>query len=80
MGLFIASKAYRGKGLGTVAIHTAIIEAKRLLLFSRVELRVRATNSNAIHCYTKCGFREESRFRKRVHDNDFEVVYMLRNV
>lgn len=55
-----------GQGIGTAlmnALHDWVCAHPHV---ERVELRVRETNAAAIRLYKKCGFTEESRFRRRL--------------
>ena len=73
LGIFIEDEPSRGKGIGTQVIMQSIKTGAVLMNIRKVELRVRATNTRAYHCYKKCGFRETSRLPK---SGDFEVIQM----
>lgn len=57
---------HTGQGIGTVLMTALLDWARANPDVERVELRVRETNAAAIHLYKKCGFTEESRFRRRL--------------
>lgn len=69
LGVFIADKQYRGKGIGTKAIKLAI-ENKNV---DELYLNVRVNNQRAINCYHKIGFKD---VRQYVKDNGVEVIEM----
>ncbi|MDE2256459.1 MAG: GNAT family N-acetyltransferase [Xanthomonadaceae bacterium] len=54
------------QGIGSALMNALLDWARGHPQVERVELRVRATNAAAIHLYEKCGFAEESRFRRRL--------------
>ncbi len=62
----VVHPGHTGQGIGTVLLRALLDWARAHNGVERVELRVRASNEAAIHLYKKCGFSEESRFRKRV--------------
>jgi putative acetyltransferase len=66
--------AYTGQGVGRALMQALLdwVRANESVL--RVELRVRAGNDAAIHLYTKCGFAEESRFRRRIRLPDGSLI------
>lgn len=57
---------YTGQGVGAALMGALLDWARAYPEVERVELRVRATNAAAIRLYKKCGFTEESRFRRRL--------------
>ncbi|MHB8448062.1 MAG: GNAT family N-acetyltransferase [Rudaea sp.] len=57
---------YTGQGVGKVLMRFLLEWAHANRQVERVELRVRETNAVAIRLYKKCGFTEESRFRRRL--------------
>lgn len=70
----VVHPTYTRQGIGTALLHALLdwVHANPSVL--RVELRVRATNAAAIGLYTKCGFAEESRFRKRIRLADGSCI------
>lgn len=62
------------QGIGTLLLHALQDWVHANPAVQRVELRVRASNAVAIHLYKKCGFVEESRFRKRVRLPDGSCI------
>ncbi len=65
---------YVGQGVGTALMQALLEWARANSQVERVELRVRATNTVAIHLYKKCGFAEESRFRNRIRFPDGSCI------
>jgi len=65
---------YVGQGVGTALMQALLDWARANRQVERVELRVRATNTVAIHLYKKCGFAEESRFRNRIKFPDGSCI------
>jgi RimJ/RimL family protein N-acetyltransferase len=53
-----------GKGLGYESIKLCLQHAFDELGLHRLSARVLASNGRAIHCYEKCGFRQEGRERE----------------
>ena len=64
LGIFIADKEMRNKGIGTKAITRYINENRKAMKLTEVTLNVRAENIRAIRCYEKCGFVCEQRYEK----------------
>ena len=64
LGIFIADKEMRNKGIGTKAITRYINENRKAMKLTEVTLNVRTENIRAIRCYEKCGFVCEQRYEK----------------
>lgn len=58
LGIFIGEDQYRGKGIGGQAITLIKEYAFNSLKLNRIYLRLVKTNSGALVCYKKCGFKE----------------------
>jgi RimJ/RimL family protein N-acetyltransferase len=72
IGLVIAEKGLRGKGIGTEATMLLVKEAFDQLHMHKVELWTRADNKAAQEVAKKCGFRLEGRDRETVYfDGEF---------
>jgi putative acetyltransferase len=56
----------RGQGIGSALLDALLDWARANRHVERVELRVRETNAAAIRLYKKFGFKDESRFRRRL--------------
>jgi RimJ/RimL family protein N-acetyltransferase len=63
-----------GQRIGASLMRAALEWVRTQATVERVELRVRETNLRAIHLYKKCGFAEESRFRRRVKLADGSLI------
>lgn len=57
MGIFVGRLDYQGRGVCRPAVDQILSIAFHDLKLVRVDLRVLATNSRAIHCYETCGFK-----------------------
>ncbi len=64
LGIFIADKDFRNKGIGTKAIDKIIKSDLPYMHTNKILLRVRAENERAIKCYSKLGFIETRRYEK----------------
>ncbi len=73
LGIFIADKDFRNKGIGTKAIDKVIKNDLPYMHTNKILLRVRAENERAIKCYNKSGFIENRRYEK----NGLNVVEMI---
>jgi putative acetyltransferase len=62
----VVHPGYTGQGTGRALMSALLDWVRANTQVERVELRVRETNAAAIHLYKKCGFTEESRFRRRL--------------
>lgn len=62
----VVHPGWEGKGIGTLLIQRLIEWARQSKWIEKIELNVRASNEKALCLYTKMGFREEGRLRKRV--------------
>ena len=67
LGIVIGNKEYLSKGYGTEAIKLMEHFAFNNLNLHKLELEVREFNGRAIHCYKKCGFKEEGRIRENFY-------------
>ena len=76
LGIFIADKDYRNKGIGAKAIDKVIKNDLPYMHTNKILLRVRAENERAIKCYSKVGFIETRRYEK----NGLNVVEMMYEV
>ena len=65
---------YVGQGVGGALMRALLDWARANAQVERVELRVREGNDAAIHLYKKCGFAEESRFRRRIKLPDGRLI------
>ena len=76
LGIFIADKKYRNKGIGKRAIEQIIINDLQYFGTKKILLNVRENNERAIRCYKKVGFIESKRFEKDGY-NVIEMVYEM---
>ena len=76
LGIFIADKDYRNKGIGAKAISKVIKNDLLHMHTSKILLRVRAENERAIKCYNKVGFTEIRRYEK----DGLNVIEMMYEV
>lgn len=74
LGIFIAHKIYRNKGIGKSAIEQIIKNDLQYMHTNKILLRVREENERAIRCYKSVGFREIKRYRK-YNLNVIEMIY-----
>lgn len=73
LGIFIAEKAFRNRGIGTKAIEQIIESDFKNMGCNKVVLRVRTENGRAVACYKKVGFTETRRYSK----NGLDVTEMI---
>lgn len=74
LGVFIADKIYRNKGIGKSAIEQIIKNYLHYMNTNKILLRVREENEKAIRCYKSVGFKENRRYRKG-NLNAVEMIY-----
>lgn len=74
LGVFIADKIYRNKGIGKSAIEQIIKNDFQYMNTNKILLRVREENERAIRCYKSVGFKENRRYRKD-NLNVIEMIY-----
>lgn len=69
----VVHPSYLGQGIGMALMKDLMNWAKQNPGVEKIELLVRATNLRAIRMYSKLGFMEEGRFKKRIRlaDGDF---------
>ena len=77
LGIFIADKNYRCKGIGERAIKEYIARNKKDLKLKEVNLQVRKENIRAKKCYEKCGFAAEKEYEL---SNGQRVIDMSKSV
>lgn len=70
----VVHPGFTGQGIGMVLLTTLQDWARSASDVKRIELRVRDGNTAAIGLYKKCGFVEESRFRRRVRLSDGTLI------
>lgn len=73
LGVFIADKKYRNKGLGTLAIKEMLDFAK-INNYKAVTLNVRVENHRAFNTYQNLGFKKINQY---VKNNGVEVISMV---
>jgi len=64
-GILIGEKEYWGKGFGSEAIQLLVDYVFNILNLNRIELSFYDFNERARKCYSKMGFKEEGKLRKR---------------
>lgn len=74
LGIFIADKLYRNKGIGKAAIEQIIKTDFQYMHTNKILLRVREENERAIRCYKSVGFKENRRYKKD-NLNVIEMIY-----
>ena len=74
LGVFIADKIYRNKGIGKSAIEQIIKNNLQYMNTNKILLRVREENERAIRCYKSVGFKENRRYKKD-NLNVIEMIY-----
>ena len=77
-GIRIGAKEYWGRGFGTIFTSAALDYCFNTLGLTCVQLKVLPTNTRAVRCYEKCGFRHEGRLRKaRFSDGRYHDELMM---
>jgi RimJ/RimL family protein N-acetyltransferase len=66
----LLDRRVHGRGLGQELTRGILRYAFNELGLHRVDLKVLSINAPAIHCYERCGFREEGREREACHVGD----------
>lgn len=74
LGIFIADKLYRNKGIGKAAIEQIIKTDLQHMHTNKILLRVREENERAIRCYKSVEFKENRRYQKG-NLNVIEMIY-----
>jgi len=71
-------KPYWGQGYGTDAIRVLLRYAFRELGLHKIFLRVLVSNTRAIRCYEKCGFKREGLHRQELYVGGqwHDLIYM----
>lgn len=67
IGIVIGAAKNRGRGFGSEALRLLQQFTFETLNLNKIELKVHDYNKRAIHCYQKCGFKEEGRLRERFY-------------
>lgn len=65
------------QGYGTDAVRTLLEQAFVNMNLKRVYLRVQATNTNAIRCYEKAGFKKEGRLTRAIEWEEEEEIFLM---
>ncbi len=60
----IGEASYRNRGLGQKSINLLLDSLRKNSCLKEVYLRVDPTNTRAVRCYLKCGFRKEGILRR----------------
>jgi len=78
LGIAIGDKTKWGQGYGQEAITLLLKYGFSQLNLHRIYLRVDASHSAGIRCYTRCGFKQEGRLRDATyHHGQFEDQFMM---
>lgn len=78
IGIVIGKKDAHGKGIGTEAMKLLQSFAFERMNLNRLELVVHDYNPRAYRCYTKCGFVEEGRWRKKqYHKGEYHDLILM---
>jgi RimJ/RimL family protein N-acetyltransferase len=70
----VVHTGHTGQGVGRALLQALLAWVRARSDVERIELRVRETNATAIRLYERCGFIEESRFRRRVKLPDGSLI------
>ena len=68
LGILLGDQSIFGRGIGRRAIELAIEQLRRVVTVARITLNVRTTNSRAISCYLRCGFKAIRTSEKQLAD------------
>jgi RimJ/RimL family protein N-acetyltransferase len=66
-GIFIGPHEYWGKGLGADATRLMLVYGFQELGLHRIWLTVFPANPRGLHCFKKCGFKQEGTFREVIY-------------
>ena len=78
LGIYIANKEYRGKGIGKEAIKKLADIAFAVMNLKKIYLNVRESNTNAIKCYKRCGFKITETYPKSYFaDASYQGAYQM---
>lgn len=78
IGIFIGNKEYRNKGFGTEAMKLLISYCFDKLNLHSITLCTHETNSCAIKCYEKIGFKKAGEYRERILiDQKYENLILM---
>lgn len=77
LGIVIGHTERLGRGIGRQAILQALFRARGILDFDLVRLTVRQSNTRAVRCYRRCGFRVTGRGIKPMEDGDKVPFYRM---
>lgn len=81
LGIYIADRKLRGRGLGRESVELLVDFAFRALNLHKVHLRVAESNKTAIELYRRCGFTPEGTLREHFWTaGRFEDVLVMGNV
>jgi RimJ/RimL family protein N-acetyltransferase len=68
LGIFLGDKSIFGRGIGRRAIELAMVHLKSVVAVARITLNVRTTNTLAISCYLRCGFKTVQTSERKIAD------------
>ena len=77
LGILLGDNSIFGRGIGRRAIELAIEQLKSLVAVARISLNVRATNTRAISCYLRCGFKTTGISEKQLADGSFMPYHTM---
>ncbi len=80
IGIFIGEKESWSKGIGTEAMQMMLKVGFEVMDMHRVWLRVFSTNTRAVHCYEKAGFKHEGCMREAEFQDGKHIDVMLMSV
>ena len=67
---------YCGQGFGAAIMNLLINSAKERLPDQIIAVEVRSFNQRALACYTKIGFKEKNKYRKKTQLGEAEFIYL----
>jgi len=77
-GLYIGETAYRGLGIGSIALYRLMEYVFDKMNFHKMYTSVLENNPDALNLYKKFGFKEEGRLRKHIlRDGKYIDVFLI---
>jgi len=73
----IYEERHHSQGYGTTAILALLEEAFFRMNLRRIYLRVHASNTIAMRCYKKVGFKKEGRLERCTGGDTREIIYLM---
>ncbi|WP_325063423.1 GNAT family N-acetyltransferase [Gracilibacillus salitolerans] len=78
MDQFIGEEKYWNKGIGTLLVSSMVAFLIKHKNPDRIDMDPQTTNTRALHCYEKCGFKKVRILSNHeLHEGDYQDCWLM---